>query len=69
MTRLEPVLAVAAIAILLDSPVVVSFLPHQNQTHSILSPGASGQPTYASGWSQLWDFTSRPGDSANLTNR
>ena len=54
---------------LLDSPVVVTFLPHQNQTHSALSQGASGQPTYASGWSQLWDFTSRPGDSANLTNR
>jgi len=28
-----------------------------------------GQPTFTSGLAQLWDFTSRPGDSANLTNR
>lgn len=56
-------------AILLDSPVLVSVLPHQVQAHSPLSPGAAGQPTYTTGWSQLWDLTSRPGDSANLTNR
>jgi predicted ArsR family transcriptional regulator len=55
--------------ILLDSPVLVSILPHQNRAQPTLSPGASGQTTYTSGWAQLWDFTSRPGDSANLTNR
>ena len=44
-------------------------MPHQNRAQAPLSPGASGQPTYNSGWAQLWDFTSRPGDSANLTNR
>ena len=66
--RLEPVLAVLVVAILLDSPVFVSILPHQNQAPSPLSPAALGQPTYTTGWSQLWDFT-RPGDSANLTNR
>ena len=53
----------------MDSPVLVSILPHQNQAQPPLSPGGSGQPTYASGSAQLWDFTSRPGDSANLTNR
>ena len=67
--RLEPVLAVLVVGILLDSPVIVSVLPHQNRAQPPLSPGASGQTTYTSGWAQLWDFTSRPGDSANLTNR
>jgi len=47
----------------------VSVLPHQNRAQTPLSPGSSGQTTFTSGWVQLWDFTSRPGDSANLTNR
>ena len=68
-TRLEPVFAVLIMGILLDSPVLVSVLPHQNRTQPSLSPGSSGQPTYTTGWVTLWDFTSRPGDSANLTNR
>ena len=49
--------------------MLVSVLPHQNQAHTPLAPGSSGQPTYTSGWVQLWDLTSRPGDSVNLTNR
>jgi predicted ArsR family transcriptional regulator len=57
------------VAILLDSPVVISLAVLPNPTHSPLSPGASGQPTYASGQALQWDFTSKPGDSANLTNR
>ena len=47
----------------------MSVLPHQNRAQPPLSPGSSGQPTYTTGWAQLWDLTSRPGDSANLTNR
>ena len=49
--------------------MLISILPHQIRPQPPLSPGASGQPTYTSGWAQLWDLASRPGDSANLTNR